>query len=137
MFYGGNQEFGLRSGTENTPMIAGLGMACQLIDENLHIYSSNMKKTRTYLERQIKVIAFISIFSKSFIMEFFLQKIFGNFVKINCVDPCFINDPEECARPPNGPKRNHVVFPRLPNTVSVSFYYPEVHFKFETHSIFI
>jgi cysteine desulfurase len=31
LIYGGNQQKGMRSGTENTPAIAGLGKACQLI----------------------------------------------------------------------------------------------------------
>ncbi len=34
ILWGGNQQKGLRSGTENVPGIAGLGKACQLIYEN-------------------------------------------------------------------------------------------------------
>ena len=29
LYYGGGQESGLRPGTENTPMVAGLGAACR------------------------------------------------------------------------------------------------------------
>lgn len=55
-----------------------------------------------------------------------LQKVFGNQVKINCVDPCIPMDPEACSVPPRGPKQQHFIFPRLPNTSSVSFYYRQV-----------
>ena len=42
MFYGGGQEAGVRPGTENTPMVAGLGEACRLVTVNLAKYSSHM-----------------------------------------------------------------------------------------------
>ncbi|RXG54805.1 Selenocysteine lyase [Armadillidium vulgare] len=107
LLYGGGQERGYRSGTENTPMYVGLGKACALVQENVLEYSSHMKKMRVYLERQLK-------------------KAFANYIKINCVDPCNVSNPEECSIPPSGPKQTHFIFPRLPNTTSVSFYYPEV-----------
>ena len=37
MFYGGGWEAGLMPGTENTPMIAGLGAACGLVTRNLNL----------------------------------------------------------------------------------------------------
>ena len=49
MFYGGNQERGIRPGTENTPMIVGLGVASQLISENLDRYEQHMRMIRDYL----------------------------------------------------------------------------------------
>lgn len=52
---GGGQESGLRPGTENTPMIAGLGQAATLVSENLQIYTDNMRKTRDYLVKQLQV----------------------------------------------------------------------------------
>ena len=49
MFYGGGQEAGLRPGTENTPVIAGLGAACWLVTWNLDIYSRHMRTVRDFL----------------------------------------------------------------------------------------
>ena len=49
MFYGGGQEAGLRPGTENTPMIAGLGAACDLVTCHLDTYSRHMKEVRDHL----------------------------------------------------------------------------------------
>jgi len=49
MFYGGGQEGGVRPGTENTPMIVGLGVACQLVSENITSYEHHMRTIRDYL----------------------------------------------------------------------------------------
>ena len=49
MFYGGGQETGLQPGTENTPMIAGLGAACGLVTRNLDTYSRHMRTVRDFL----------------------------------------------------------------------------------------
>ena len=53
--YGGGQENGWRSGTENTPMIAGLGMAAKKITTNLDTYKNLMQETRDYLEERLEV----------------------------------------------------------------------------------
>ena len=53
MFYGGGQEVGLRPGTENTPMLAGLGAACDLVSRNLETYASHMKEVRDHLVEQL------------------------------------------------------------------------------------
>jgi selenocysteine lyase len=55
MFYGAGQENGLRPGTENTPMIVGLGKAAELVSKNLERYSAHMSEIRDYLERRLVV----------------------------------------------------------------------------------
>eukprot|EP00122_Pirum_gemmata_P012722 Pgem_evm1s11837 len=50
LFLGGGQEKGLRSGTENTPMIAGLGEACLIAYES----SSNFYKHMFYLRNKFE-----------------------------------------------------------------------------------
>ena len=47
--YGGGQEKGLRSGTENVPGIAGLGVACELAYKNLDEKVANMRRVKQYL----------------------------------------------------------------------------------------
>ena len=54
MFYGGGQETGLQPGTENTPMIAGLGAACGLVTRNLDTYSRHMRTVRDFLVDQFE-----------------------------------------------------------------------------------
>ncbi|CAL8252344.1 unnamed protein product [Merluccius merluccius] len=56
MLFGGGQERNFRPGTENTPMIAGLGKAAELVTANLHDYQSHLRKTRLYLEHQLKEV---------------------------------------------------------------------------------
>ena len=49
MLYGGEQEAGLRPGTENTPMISGLGAAAKLVTDNLESYNNHMKNQRLFV----------------------------------------------------------------------------------------
>jgi len=49
LLYGGGQERGFRSGTENTPGIAGFGVAAKLICENFNNRFAKMRKSRDYL----------------------------------------------------------------------------------------
>lgn len=53
VFLGGGQEWGYRSGTENTAMIAGLGKACELVAENILAYQSHMTEIRLFLEESL------------------------------------------------------------------------------------
>ncbi|KHN78261.1 Selenocysteine lyase [Toxocara canis] len=55
LFRGGLQEHGKRAGTENTPMIAGLGAACQIVAERLHQIAEHMRDVRDYFENQLKI----------------------------------------------------------------------------------
>ena len=53
--YGGGQEYGMRSGTENVASIVGFGKACQLAKENMqknisHLKNLQMKLTTKILE---------------------------------------------------------------------------------------
>ena len=56
MFFGGNQERGFRSGTENTPMIVGLGAAARLVNENLTQYVSHMYHMKSLLINKLKEV---------------------------------------------------------------------------------
>lgn len=48
VLYGGNQELGLRSGTENVPAIAGLGVAAEKIYDNLEERTAYLEKIKTH-----------------------------------------------------------------------------------------
>lgn len=55
LFFGAGQENGLRPGTENTPMIVGLGKAAFLVNNNLQRYNDHMYNMRKYLEQRLVV----------------------------------------------------------------------------------
>lgn len=55
MLFGGGQERNFRPGTENTPMIAGLGKAADLVTSNLSEYEAHMRSVKLYLEQQLKL----------------------------------------------------------------------------------
>jgi len=49
ILHGGGQENGLRSGTQNTPAIAGFGLACQLTMASFTEHTDKMARLRTLL----------------------------------------------------------------------------------------
>uniref|UniRef100_G1LPL0 Selenocysteine lyase n=1 Tax=Ailuropoda melanoleuca TaxID=9646 RepID=G1LPL0_AILME len=53
MLFGGGQERNFRPGTENTPMIAGLGKAAELVTRNCEAYEAHMRDVRDYLEERL------------------------------------------------------------------------------------
>lgn len=53
---GGEQEFGLRAGTENIPGIVGFTKAVQLVEKNKAIESKMIKKLRDYFWKKLKII---------------------------------------------------------------------------------
>ncbi|XP_063504256.1 selenocysteine lyase isoform X9 [Pongo pygmaeus] len=72
MLFGGGQEWNFRPGTENTPMIAGLGkvspelcihslcvcpQAAELVTQNCEAYEAHMRDVRDYLEERLEVSA--------------------------------------------------------------------------------
>jgi len=54
LLYGGGQERGLRSGSENLAAIAGFGAACELIGSDLLLRTGNVRQRRDQLENGIK-----------------------------------------------------------------------------------
>ncbi|CAI5775329.1 selenocysteine lyase isoform X1 [Podarcis lilfordi] len=56
MLFGGGQERNFRPGTENTPMIAGLGKAADLVSRHCEVYEAHMRKVRDYLEERLEAV---------------------------------------------------------------------------------
>ncbi|CAI9562567.1 unnamed protein product [Staurois parvus] len=56
MLFGGGQERNYRPGTENTPMIAGLGKAAELVSLHCTVYESHMRDVRDYLEQRLQAV---------------------------------------------------------------------------------
>ena len=54
IFWGGGHEHGLRSGTLNTPGIVGMGVACELAQNNLSFESDRLTNLRNLLWSEIK-----------------------------------------------------------------------------------
>ncbi|XP_069583853.1 selenocysteine lyase isoform X2 [Ranitomeya imitator] len=56
MLHGGGQERNYRPGTENTPMIAGLGKAAELVSLHCVVYGNHMRSVRDYMEQRLQVV---------------------------------------------------------------------------------
>jgi len=62
-------------------------------------------------------------------LDYYLQKQFGLFAKINCQESCNVDDPLKCSRVIHLGKKiesNQTIYPILPNTVSVAFFFENV-----------
>lgn len=53
LLHGGHQERGLRGGTENVPLIVGMGKAAELAGNRIHIYETTVRSLRDRLETAI------------------------------------------------------------------------------------
>jgi cysteine desulfurase len=56
LIHGGGQENGLRAGTYNTPLIVGLGTACEIAIQELNTDNEIINKNSSYLIQEIKKI---------------------------------------------------------------------------------
>ena len=54
LLLGGGQQKGMRSGTDNVPGIAGLGVAAKKIYENLEADTARMRELKTYLAAELE-----------------------------------------------------------------------------------
>ncbi|KAF4516834.1 hypothetical protein B566_EDAN006228, partial [Ephemera danica] len=78
MMFGGQQERGLRPGTENVAVAVGLGCAAELVSKNLDKYSDHFQRVRIFLEDKLK-------------------EEFAHFVRINFRDPSLNFLPNTCS----------------------------------------
>ena len=53
IIYGGGQQKGMRSGTDNVPGIAGLGLASKMVYDHLEENNKHMRDLRTYFVREL------------------------------------------------------------------------------------
>lgn len=56
ILYGGNQEYTLRSGTENVPAIAGLGVAAEMIYQDHEERVSHLREIKEYFLERVKTL---------------------------------------------------------------------------------
>ncbi|KAG8200812.1 hypothetical protein JTE90_006393 [Oedothorax gibbosus] len=78
LFWGGGQERNFRPGTENTPMIAGLGKAADLVTLNLEKYNQHMSAMCSYLVKVLKKC----FKPKSVIVHFFKENRLPNTLSV-------------------------------------------------------
>lgn len=63
--HGGDQEQGIRAGTENVAAIVGFGMAAELARIELQQRSAHLQQLRDYLEHRLRSIPGLSIFAET------------------------------------------------------------------------
>lgn len=83
LFHGGGQENGLRPGTYNTPLIVGLGKACEIIFEELVTIIDHLQRKRKeienyYLENNIGTINFKELKTAPHILSITLNDFNGD-----------------------------------------------------------
>lgn len=61
LILGGGQQNGMRSGTDNVPGIAGLGVAAKKIYENLEADTARMRELKTYLAAELEKMEQVEI----------------------------------------------------------------------------
>ena len=61
LFYGGGQQRGLRSGTENVPAIAGFGLAAEEAYRDLEQKVQHMYKLREHAFRELALLSGVSV----------------------------------------------------------------------------
>ena len=64
VIYGGGQEKGMSSGTENVPGILAIGEMCEIMGENLEENYENVSKVKSYLIEKLETLGDIIINSK-------------------------------------------------------------------------
>ncbi len=78
IFQGGNQEFGIRSGTSPLPLIASSATAVRLAFLNMNFRVANAKNLKDYLKKELEKIDEVEILSPTnsspFILSFALTK---------------------------------------------------------------
>lgn len=61
LIYGGGQQKGFRSGTENVPGIAGLGVAAELFCKNRSTYVEQMYACKKHLIEGLEVLEDVTV----------------------------------------------------------------------------
>ncbi len=74
LMYGGGQEFGLRSGTENVPGILGFAKALEMVTENRNREIRKLQKLRDYFWMEVqKRVAVVALNGPNIISDFRFQ----------------------------------------------------------------
>lgn len=67
LMHGGEQENGLRAGTYNTPLIVGMGKACELASNGMTTNNMKIKELNKYIKKTIgEITSFMEISEDSF-----------------------------------------------------------------------